>query len=162
MRFCDLWHGGENALPFHTQHDAALGETNSNLLLNACLSWIDAQFRINRKSLQEIMANSAFQQILELHRQMEICGHPNVVSRYIYELACFTRQSCLMVPYVYICGTVPKRFSRSEIGLLGYGRSLPEMMKQLGYFDRFNLEAVSNLSEPQSILHGKKVAADSH
>jgi hypothetical protein len=162
VRFCDLWHGGENAIPFHTQHDAALGEGNSTLLLKACLRWVDAQFNINRKSLQEIMANSDFQQILELHRQMEVLGHPNVVSGYIFELASFTQQSCLMVPYVYICRTVPTRFSRTEIGLLGYGRSLPEMMKQLGYFDRFNLE--SALSEPRSlaILDGKKVAADSH
>jgi hypothetical protein len=50
-------------------------------------------------------------------------------------------------------------FLRTEIGLLGYGHSLPEMMKQLGLFDRVNLE--SALSEPRSILDGKKVAADS-
>ena len=38
-----MWYGGENAIPFQTQHDAALGEGNVTLLMNACLSWVDAQ-----------------------------------------------------------------------------------------------------------------------
>jgi hypothetical protein len=154
MRFCDLWHGGENALPFHTEYDSVLGEEKSKLLLDTCLSWLHRPDDINRKSLPRIMDNADFQQILELHKQMEMCGHPNAVPGYISHLASFTGQSHLMIPYVYICGTVPKRFLRTEIGMLGYGRSLPELMKNLGSSDRSNLESAS--SEPQrSILDGK-------
>ena len=152
MSFQDLIQGGENAIPFHSQHDAALGEDNSTLLLKSCLSWVQTQFYIDRKSLQEIMANSDFQQILQLHREMEMRGHPDVVPGYIFELACFTRQSCLMVPYVYICGTCPRRFLRSAVGVgaLGYGRDLPEMIKHT--FKTCNLESAR--SEPQSIVLG--------
>jgi DNA-directed RNA polymerase subunit RPC12/RpoP len=149
--------GGENAIPFHTQHDAALGEDNSTLLLKSCLGWVHAQFYIGRKGLQDIMCNSDFQRILQLHREMEIYGHPDVVPGYIFELASYTGQSCLMVPYVYICGTCPRRFLRSAVGVLGYGRDLPGKIKELSKSS--NLE--SAWSEPQSTLlvGGKNGAA---
>ena len=145
--------GGENAIPFHTQHDAALGEDNATLLLKSCLSWVHAHFYIKRKSLQEITANSDFQQILQLHTEMKMRGHPDVVPGYNFELASFTGQSCLMVPYVYMYGTCPRRFLRSAVGALGYGRDLPEMMKHI--FKTCNLESAR--SEPQSSVMERMV-----
>ena len=89
-----------------------------------------------------------------MQRQTEIRGHPNVVSSYIFELASL----CL---HLLVCS---KRFLRTEIGLLGYGRSLPEMMnlKQLGCLNQVNFELALSKLLSLAILDGKTVAAYSH
>jgi hypothetical protein len=99
------------------------------------MNWIESHRDIDRESMKRILADAIFQQIIEVHEQMKKQGSPNLVADYIFEFALFAHKSCLMVPYVYITGTVPQRFSRAQVGFLGFGSSLPEKMKGMGLLE---------------------------
>ena len=128
----DEW---EDPASFRTQYDSILGSEKCGCLLQACINWIGSYRDIDQEILKRILADSNFQQIIVVHEQMKKQGSPNLVAEYILEFSRFTRKACLMVPYVYISGIVPRRFSKVQIGFLGFGSSLPEMMKQLGLLE---------------------------
>ena len=76
-----------------------------------------------------IQAEASMQEIIEVHREMKDCGFPNVVADYILEFTNDSGAWWLMVPYGP--GTIPWRFQRTKIGVVGYGSSLPGTMNQL-------------------------------
>jgi hypothetical protein len=127
-------------IPFRKRYDPILGVENAESLLKACWGWIDSQHYLRREGLKQIIADTNFQKILEVHKMMKEHGSPNLVEDYILELSLSTGYQLLMVPYVYISGTVPRRFLRARIGFLGFGSGLPETMKQLGLLESCSSE----------------------
>ena len=148
-----LVHFTGEKIPFHTQHDEILGSKRAEVLLQACLNWVRGHYIIDKNSLQGILADPDFNNILVVDAEMKERGYPDLVPSYIFELATFNRQVCLMVPYAYLTKTVPRRFLRSQIPWLGYGSGLPTLMKQMGLF--------TALSNELSITRETEVAAKS-
>ncbi len=117
---------------FRTEYDSDLGIENRGLLLNACLTWIVRYIEVDRRSLKGLLTDETFQQIIKVHEQMKKQGFPSLVPDYIFQFAVCTHHSSLMVPYVYLTGTIPRNFLRVQVGFLEFGSTLPKKMKDLG------------------------------
>ena len=129
---------------FRSKYDSDLGTQNARLLLKECLSWILRHSKIDLQSLKGLLADDTFQQIIQVHEQMKKHGFPSIVADYILEFAAYFFYPCLMVPYVYLTGTVPKKFLKTQIGFLKCGSGLPEMMKKFGLLESLTCEERKN------------------
>lgn len=125
---------GDSA-PFRSKYDDALEQANARRLFQACTCWATSQRFIDLEDLKRIQSDASMQEIIEVHREMKDRGFPNVVADYILEFTNDSDAWCLMVPYVCISGTIPRRFQRTLIGDVDYGSRLPGTMNQLGLLE---------------------------
>jgi hypothetical protein len=121
--------------PFRSNHDDVLEQANARRLFQACTCWANSQRFVDLEDLKRIPSDASMQEIIEVHREMKDRGFPNIVADYILEFTNDSGAWWLMVPYVCISGTIPRRFQRTLIGFLDYGSSLPGTMNQLGLLE---------------------------